>query len=115
MGEKVEKNSEDINGLGDMVRAEIKAQSIFRGTYAVDASRKDNCEVAWLFAYEHGLRLIKTREVPDDVLENWLANNVALIESLNLRERAWRTFLYQFTLLMTQKSSKTLTLQLGLA
>ncbi len=92
LGEKVEKNSEDINGLGDMFRAEVKAQSSFRGTYALDASRKDDREVAWLFAHKHGLRLIKTRQVPDDVLENWLANNVALIESLNLRERAWRTF-----------------------
>ena len=89
---KVEKNSVDINGLGDMFREEVKAQSSFRGTYAVDASRKDNREVAWLFAYNHGLRLIKTRQVPDDVLENLLANNVALIESLNLRDRAWRTF-----------------------
>ena len=89
---KVEKNSVDINGLGDMFREEVKAQSSFRGTYAVDASRKDNREVAWLFAYKHGLRLIKTRQVPDDALENWLANNVALIESLNLRDRAWRTF-----------------------
>ncbi len=89
---KVEKNSVDINGLGDMFREEFKAQSSFRGTYAVDASRKDNREVAWLFAYKHGLRLIKTRQVPDDVLENWVANNVALIESLNLRDRAWRTF-----------------------
>ena len=89
---KVEKNSVDINGLGDMFREEVKAQSSFRGTYAVDASRKDNREVAWLFAYKHGLRLIKTHQVPDDVLENWLANNVALIESLNLRDRAWRTF-----------------------
>ena len=89
---KVEKNSVDINGLGDMFRAEVKAQSSFRGTYAVDAARKDDGEVAWLFAYKHGLRLIKTRQVPDDMLENWLADNVALIESLNLRERAWRTF-----------------------
>lgn len=89
---KVEKNSTDINGLGDMFRAEVKAQSSFRGTYAVDASRKDNREVSWLFAYKYGLRLIKTHEVDDDVLVNWLANNVALIESLNLRDRAWRTF-----------------------
>lgn len=92
LGERVEKNSEDINGLGDMFRAEVKAQSSFRGTYAVDASRKDNREVSWLFAYKYGLRLIKTHEVDDDVLVNWLANNVALIESLNLRDRAWRTF-----------------------
>ena len=89
---KVEKNSVDINGLGDMFREEVKAQSSFRGTYAVDTSRKDNREVAWLFAHKNGLRLIKTRQVPDDVLENWLANNVALIESLDLRDRAWRTF-----------------------
>ena len=90
--EKVEKNSVDINGLGDMFREEVKAQSSFRGTYAVDAARKDDGEVAWLFAYKHGLRLIKTRQVPDDMLENWLADNVALIESLGLRDRAWRTF-----------------------
>ena len=92
LGEKVEKNGEDINGLGDMFRAEVKAQSRFRRTYAVNAARKDDGEVAWLFAYKHGLRRIKTRQVPDDVLENWLADNVALIEPLNLRERAWRTF-----------------------
>lgn len=92
LGEKVEQNSKDINGLGEMFRAEVKAQSSFRGTYALEASRKDDREVAWLFAYKYGLRLIKTRQVLDDVLENWLADNVALIESLNLRERAWRTF-----------------------
>ena len=92
LGEKVEKNSEDINGLGEMFRAEVKAQSSFRATYAVDASRKDHREVAWLFAYKHGLRLIKTHQTQDDVLESWLANNITLIESLNLRDRAWRTF-----------------------
>ena len=50
-------------------------------------------EVAWLFAYKHGLRHIKALQVSDDVLENWLVDNFALVESLNLRERAWRTFL----------------------
>ena len=91
--EKVDKNSEDINGMGDMFRAEVRAQSSFRGTCALDVSRKDSREVAWLFAYKYGLRVIKTRQVPDDVLENWLVDNFALVESLNLRERAWRTFL----------------------
>ena len=46
-----------------------------------------------MFAGWHCLRLIKTRRVSGDVLESWLANNVPLIESLDLRERAWRTFL----------------------
>ena len=90
--EKVDKNSEDINGLGDMFRVEVKAQSSFRGTYAVEAAREDEREVASLFAYKHGLRVIKTRQVPDDVLGNWLADNFAMVESLNLRDRAWRTF-----------------------
>ena len=92
LGQKVDKNGEDINGLGDMFRAEVKAQSSFRGTYAVKAAREDEREVASLFAYKHGLRVIKTRQVPDDVLENWLADNFAMVESLNLRDRAWRTF-----------------------
>ena len=93
LGQKVDKNGEDINGLGDMFRAEVKAQSSYRGTYAVEAAREDEREVASLFAYKHGLRVIKTCQVPDDVLENWLADNFALVESLDLRERAWRTFL----------------------
>ena len=93
LGQKVDKNGEDINGLGDMFRAEVKAQSSYRGTYAVEAAREDEREVASLFAYKHGLRVIKTCQVPDDVLENWLADNFAMVESLNLRERAWRTFL----------------------
>ena len=93
LGQKVDKNSADINGLGDMFRAEVKAQSSYRGTYAVEAAREDEREVASLFAYKHGLRVIKTCQVPDDVLENWLADNFAMVESLNLRERAWRTFL----------------------
>ena len=92
MGQKVDKNGEDINGLGDMFRAEVKAQSSYRGTYAVEAAREDEREVASLFAYKHGLRVIKTCQVPDDVLENWLADNFAMVESLNLRDRAWRTF-----------------------
>ena len=93
LGQKVDKNGEDINGLGDMFRAEVKAQSSYRGTYAVEAAREDEREVASLFAYKHGLRVIKTCQVPDDVLENWLADNFAMVESLDLRERAWRTFL----------------------
>ena len=92
LGQKVDKNGEDINGLGDMFRAEVKAQSSYRGTYAVEAAREDEREVASLFAYKHGLRVIKTCQVPDDVLENWLADNFAMVESLNLRDRAWRTF-----------------------
>jgi len=93
LGENVEKSSEKTKGLGDMFREEFEAQSIFRGTYAVNAWRKDYREVAWLFACRHGLRRIKARQVSGDVLESWLANNVPLIESLGLRERAWRTFL----------------------
>ena len=92
LGQKVDKNGEDINGLGDMFRAEVKAQSSYRGTYAVEAAREDEREVASLFAYKHGLRVIKTCQVPDDVLENWLADNFAMVESLDLRDRAWRTF-----------------------
>ena len=65
LGEKVEKSSEETKDLGDMFREEFEAQSIFRGTYVVNAGRKDYREVARLFACRHGLRRIKARQVSD--------------------------------------------------
>ena len=83
----------DINGLGESFRREVRAQSSFRGNYAQRATVMSNQEIASRFAHLHGLHRITTRRVNRATSEAWLANNIPLVESLGLRERAWNTFL----------------------
>ena len=83
----------DIDGLGDAFRREVKAQSSFRGNYAQRATIMSNQDIASRFAHLHGLRRVKTRQVRRSTSESWLSNNIPLVESLGLRERAWNTFL----------------------
>ena len=83
----------DIDGLGDSFRREVRAQSSYRGNYAQRAAIGSNYDIARLFANLRGMRLIKTRRVFGTTTENWLANNISLVDSLNLRDRAWGTFL----------------------
>ena len=82
----------DINGLGNAFRQEVKAQSSFRGNYAQSAAGNDDLSIAYLFAERHGLKRIKARQVSRATLETWLSENGELVESLNLRPRAWLTF-----------------------
>ena len=83
----------DINGLGESFRREVRAQSSYRGNYAQRAAIGSNYDIARLFADLRGMRLIKTRRVFGATTEDWLANNVSVVDSLNLRDRAWGTFL----------------------
>ena len=82
----------NIDGLGASFRDEVKAQSSYRGAHAQTAAYKDNRDIAWLFASKHGLRRVKTHRVSSSRLEDWLTDNTEIVEALNLRERAWRTF-----------------------
>ena len=54
---------------------------------------KDELEIASLFADLHGIKRIATRHVARARLETWLKDNPDAVESLDLRPRAWRTFL----------------------
>ena len=89
----VKEVKEDIDGLGESFRREVRAQSSYRGNYAQRAAGNDDLSIAQPFADHHGLKRIKARQVSRATLESWLSNNGDLVESLNLRPRAWLTFL----------------------
>ena len=83
----------DIDGLGNSFRREVRAQSSFRGAYAQREGVASTLEIAGLFADWLKIRRIKTNPVSRQTLLAWLENNMAVVESLQLRDRAWRTFL----------------------
>ena len=83
----------NIDGLGESFRREVQAQSSFRGNYAQRAARNEDLEIASLFADRHGLKRINTMQVSRGGLRRWLRDSVEVVEALDLRPRAWRTFL----------------------
>ncbi len=91
--EGIEVVRKDINGLGESFRREVRAQSSYRGNYAQSAARGDDLEIAALFAGRYGLEDIDTRHISANTRRTWLRVHRDLIESLNLRPRARRTFL----------------------
>ena len=84
---------DDINGLGEAFRREVQAQSSYRGNFAQSAATGSNQDIARPFAELRGMKRIKTRQVSRASVESWLVNNVSLVEALDLRPRAWDTFL----------------------
>ena len=84
---------DDINGLGEAFRREVQAQSSYRGNFAQSAATGSNQDIARPFAELRGMKRIKTRQVSRARVESWLMNNVSLVEALDLRPRAWDTFL----------------------
>ncbi len=84
----------DINGLGEAFRREVQAQSSYRGAHAQGASNKDRVRISNLFAQFHGIKRTDAIPVRRRVLKSWLqGENTEVVESLNLRERVWETFL----------------------
>ena len=94
MGEQIDGLGEQIDGLGEKVDTELTAQSAFRGTYAQSAANKERIRIANKFAYLHGVKYTDAMGVRRDVMRGWLrGENTAIVEGLQLRDRAWETFL----------------------
>ena len=83
----------DIDGLGNSFRREVRAQSSFRGAYAQREGVASSLEIAGLFADWLGVKRIKINPVSRRTLLAWLEDNMPAVDSLQLRDRAWRTFL----------------------
>ena len=83
----------DIDGLGESFSREIRAQPSYRVNYAQRTAIGRNQDIARLFANHRGIRLIETRQITRGQLVDWLKSNIPLVDSLNLRGRAWDTFL----------------------
>ena len=82
-----------IDGVGDKVSVELKAQSSFRGTYAQATANSERVEISDLFAYLHGVKRTDAMPVGRSTLRSWLKGKYTeVVEALGLRERAWRTF-----------------------
>ncbi len=82
----------DIDGLGEAFRVEIRAQSSFRGNYAQSAVSKEDLDIADLFAGLYGIASSETSHVSRSELAAWLRENADVLEALELRPRALRTF-----------------------
>lgn len=91
--EDVQVVGRDIDGLGNSFRREVRAQSSFRGTYAQREGVASSLEIAGLFAEWLGVKRIKINPVSRRTLLAWLEDNMPAVDSLQLRDRAWRTFL----------------------
>ena len=84
----------DINGLGEAFRQEVQAQSSYRGAHAQTAANRDRVRISNLFAKFHDIRRTDAMPVRRNTLKTWLqGENAEVVETLNLRERAWETFL----------------------
>ena len=85
---------DDINGLGEAFRQEVRAQSSYRGAHAQTAANRDRVRISNLFAKFHAIRRTDAMPVRRNRLKTWLqGENAEVVEALNLRERAWETFL----------------------
>ena len=84
----------DINGLGEAFRQEVQAQSSYRGAHAQTAANRDRVRISNLFAKFHAIRRTDAMPVRRNRLKAWLqGENAEVVEALNLRDRAWETFL----------------------
>ena len=85
---------DDINGLGEAFRQEVRAQSSYRGAHAQTAANSDRVRISNLFAKFHAIRRTDAMPVRRNRLKTWLqGENAEVVEALNLRDRAWETFL----------------------
>ena len=71
----------------DYVRAWI------RGNYAIDAARKNDMEIARLFAHRHGLRQIDVRMLPHNERRMMLVENQTALPGLDLWDPMGDSFL----------------------
>ncbi len=92
--QKIDGVSKQIDGLGTKVDTELMAQSAFRGNYAQSAANDERIRIANKFAHLHGAKRTDAMGVRRDVMKAWLqGEHTDVVEGLQLRERAWETFL----------------------
>ncbi len=82
----------DIRALHGMYRQQHEDFGRFRGSYAIDAAKRNSWEVARTFAQVHHLRRLNIRRLRGAELSDFLDENYDAIDALQLRERSWETF-----------------------
>ncbi len=82
----------DIRALHGMYRQQHEDFGRFRGSYAIDAAKRNSWELARTFAQVHHLRRLNIRRLRGAELSDFLDENYDAIDALQLRERAWETF-----------------------
>ena len=85
----------DIRALHGMYRRQHEDFGRFRGNYAIDATRRNEADIALLFSKSsaHGFNRVSMRDFGQADINDFLAENYDAIDALRLRERAWNTFL----------------------
>ena len=83
----------DIGALHGMYRRQHDDLARFRGNYALHAARENYMSIARLFARRNGLQRVYVRPLADVERRDMLARNTSALESLNLRDAAWDSFM----------------------
>ena len=85
----------DIRALHGMYRRRHEDFGRFRGNYAIDATRRNEADIALLFSKSsaHGFNRVSMRDFSQADINDFLTENYDAIDALRLRERAWNTFL----------------------
>ena len=83
----------DIGALHGMYRRQHDDLARFRGNYALDAARENYVAIARLFARRNGLRRMYVRPLADVERRGILARNTNALESLDLQDATWDTFM----------------------
>ncbi len=83
----------DIGALHGMYRRQHDDLARFRGNYALHAARENYVPIARLFARRNGVQQMYVRQLADVERRDMLARNTNALESLDLRDAAWDSFM----------------------
>ena len=93
VNEKFEGVNERLDFQHDLYRRQHDDLGRFRGSYAIDAARRDIYEIAKIFASRHGMRRFNTRRLTQAQRDYILEEHYESIDALQLPESVWETFL----------------------
>ena len=95
--EGIDKQFEGVNERLDFQHGLYRRQhddlGRFRGSYAIDAARRDIYEITKIFASRHGMRRFNARRLTQAQRDYILEEHYESIDALQLPESVWETFL----------------------
>ena len=93
----MEKQFESVNERLDfqhgLYRRQHQDLGRFRGSYAIDAARRNAYEIAKTFAARHGMRRLNVRRLTQAQRDIILEEHYEAVDALHLPESVWETFL----------------------
>ena len=91
--EKFEGVNERLDIQHGLYRRQHDDLGRFRGSYAIDAARRNAYEIAKIFASRHGMRRLNVRRLTQAQRDTVLEEHYEAIDRLRLPESVWESFL----------------------